>query len=48
MLKRSFFLLLAISVNQVMQAQFTYKIKADSVKVTNDSCTVELILGEPH
>ncbi|MCG2613741.1 hypothetical protein LZZ85_05595 [Terrimonas sp. NA20] len=25
-------------------AQFTYKIKADSVKITNDSCTAELIL----
>lgn len=44
MLKRIFFLLLLISGNQVMQAQFTYKIKADSVKITNDSCTAELIL----
>lgn len=25
-------------------AQFTYKIKADSVKITNDSCTAELII----
>jgi hypothetical protein len=25
-------------------AQFTYKIKADSVKITNDSCSAELIL----
>ncbi|MGN6294067.1 MAG: hypothetical protein ACTHMV_15075 [Chitinophagaceae bacterium] len=36
-----FFLILA---GQTMQAQFTYKIKADSVKITNDSCTAELIL----
>jgi len=26
------------------RAQFTYKIKADSVKITNDSCSAELIL----
>lgn len=29
---------------QQANAQFTYKIKADSVKITNDSCTAELIL----
>lgn len=44
MLKRIFFLLLVISASQAIQAQFTYKIKADSVKITNDSCTAELIL----
>lgn len=28
----------------IVQAQFVYKIKADSVLITNDSCTAELIL----
>ncbi|MFT3676807.1 MAG: hypothetical protein QM781_13015 [Chitinophagaceae bacterium] len=37
-------LTLLLCVIQQANAQFTYKIKADSVKITNDSCTAELIL----
>ncbi len=33
-----------LCIMQQANAQFTYKIKADSVKITNDSCTAELIL----
>lgn len=37
-------LAILLCVMQQANAQFTYKIKADSVKITNDSCTAELIL----
>lgn len=37
-------LLLFILTGYIATAQFTYKIKADSLKVTNDSCSTELIL----
>ncbi|RYG00924.1 MAG: hypothetical protein EOO07_34835, partial [Chitinophagaceae bacterium] len=36
----AFFLLFSCAVS----AQYVHKIKADSVKITNDSCTAELIL----
>lgn len=35
---------LLICYSVLVSAQYTYKIKADSVKITNDSCTAELIL----
>lgn len=42
---KSFLLTAVISLAAFLSnAQFTYKIKADSVKITNDSCTAELIL----
>lgn len=34
----------ALFFSSAVTAQFTYKIKADSVKITNDSCSAELIL----
>lgn len=37
------FLVFAFAITE-MQAQFVYKIKADSVLITNDSCTAELNL----
>lgn len=39
-----FFVLFFCVVCYTSNAQFVYKIKADSVKITNDSCTAELIL----
>jgi hypothetical protein len=45
MFKRKILLFLSILfVCMNAQSQFVYKIKADSVKITNDSCTAELIL----
>ncbi|MCG2613747.1 hypothetical protein LZZ85_05625 [Terrimonas sp. NA20] len=41
---RFIFLLLLAGVSSSCYSQFTYKIKADSVKVTNDSCSAELII----
>jgi hypothetical protein len=44
---RKIFLLITVScivLTHESNAQFTYKIKADSVLITNDSCTAELIL----
>jgi len=43
MKKILFFLVFAFAISK-MQAQFVYKIKADSLLVTNDSCTAELNL----
>lgn len=44
-MRRYLLLFLAIIIVQnIVHAQYTYKIKADSVKITNDSCTAELIL----
>jgi hypothetical protein len=36
--------LIAISIPSLIKAQYIYKIKADSVRIYNDSCTAELIL----
>lgn len=44
MLKNIFLTSLLFAAGLQADAQFTYKIKADSVKVTNDSCTAELII----
>ncbi len=43
MKKLLFFLTITFTLSQV-QAQFVHKIKADSVLITNDSCTAELNL----
>ena len=37
-------LITAILISTTIDAQFVYKIKADSVLITNDSCTAELIV----
>jgi hypothetical protein len=37
-------ILLALSTPCLLKAQYIYKIKADSVRIYNDSCTAELIL----
>ncbi|MCG2613746.1 hypothetical protein LZZ85_05620 [Terrimonas sp. NA20] len=44
MLRQIFMLFAILFLQNISQAQYTYKIKADSVKITNDSCTAELIL----
>ncbi len=41
---RFFVLLLFTGISSACFSQFTYRIKADSVKITNDSCTAELII----
>jgi len=43
-MKKLIILSLMSCVCAAASAQFTYKIKADSVKITNDSCNAELIL----
>lgn len=43
-MNRFLFVLLLTGVSSTCFSQFTYKIKADSVKITNDSCTAELII----
>lgn len=43
-MKHFFIVLLCVVLNTEIQAQFTYKIKADSLRITNDSCSAELIL----
>jgi hypothetical protein len=43
-MKRLFILILMIGVLGQTQSQFIHKIKADSVLITNDSCTAELNL----
>jgi hypothetical protein len=43
-MRKVILLAVSIPVCLLVQAQFVYKIKADSVKITNDSCTAELIL----
>lgn len=43
-MKKLTFLLIIFSGGFTAQAQFVYKIKADSVLITNDSCTAELNL----
>lgn len=43
-MKKTSSLLLLCLASFVATAQFTYKIKADSLKVTNDSCRAEFIL----
>lgn len=44
-MRTRFLTLFALAALQTtVNAQFRYKIKADSVKITNDSCTAELIL----
>src|SRR5687767_794377 len=43
-MKKILLLFVACFCASFISAQFVYKIKADSVKITNDSCTAELIL----
>ena len=43
-MKKILLFTIACFCGSFLSAQFVYKIKADSVKITNDSCSAELIL----